>query len=230
MIHDPNRDIFTDTGGWSVVHRVADDWEVSLIQAAFAHAELPFKVEEVLEDGRKRVVIAVPAEAEEDATELLLRVVQVVDREPAAAAEATDDPPFIKAAPTDVPRSIIASKEGLGEIVHAEGYGFELAVGPEPYYLVSEDDWEEFTDFSAQRQEFSILLEKEYERLHAWLKAEKQFGDFLRLVETTYRGNDEDGPEDFLRAAGWMLAVLIGIAGIVAAFRWLEGLTTGAAG
>ena len=230
MIYDRNRDIFTDTGGWAVVHRVKDDWEISLIQAAFTHADLPFKVDEIVEDGRKRVVIAVPSEAEEDATELLLRVVQVVDREPSAAPEPVADAPFIRAAPTDVQRTAIAARDGLGEIVHAEGYGFELAVGPEPYHVVREEDWEEFTDFSAQRQEFSILLEKEYETLHTWLKAEKRFGDFLRLVETTYRGSDEDRPEDFLRAAGWMLAVLIGIAGIVAAFRWLEGLTTGAAG
>jgi hypothetical protein len=230
MIHDPNRDIFSGTGGWAIVHRVKDEWEVSLIQAAFTHAELPFKIDELVEDGQKRIAIAVPAEAEEEATELLLRVVQVVDREPAAAPQAAEDAPFIRAAPTDIPRTIIAAKDGLGEIVHAEGYGFELAVGPEPYHVVREEDWEEFTDFSAQRQEFSILLEKEYETLHTWLKSEKRFGEFLRLVETTYRGSDEDRPEDFLRAAGWMLAVLIAIAGVVAAFRWLEGLTTGATG
>ncbi|MAF12749.1 hypothetical protein CMK11_20050 [Candidatus Poribacteria bacterium] len=231
MIHDPNRDIFSDTGGWVVVHRAKDDWEISLIRAAFAHAELPFKVEEIVEDGRKRVAIAVPTEAEEAATELLLRVVEVVDREPTPEGVQTDEAPFIRATPTDLPRTTIAAKEGLGEIVHVEGYGFELAVGPEPHYVVSEEDWEEFTDFSAQRQEFSILLEKEYETLYAWLRGEKRFGDFLRLVERTYRGNgDDDRPEDFLRAAGWMLAVLVGIAALVGVFRWLEGLTTGAAG
>lgn len=231
MIHDPSRDIFSDTGGWIVVHRVKDDWEISLIRAAFAHAELPFKVEERVEDGRKRVVIAVPTHVEEDATELLLRVVEVVDREPARTEVEAEQAPFIRATPTDVPRITIATRDDLGEIVHVEGYGFELAVGPEPYYVVPEEDWEEFTDFSAQRQEFSILLEKEYETLYAWLRGEKRFGDFLRLVETTYRGTeDEDRPEDFLRAAGWMLAVLVGIAALVAVFRWLEGLTTGVDG
>ncbi|MBT5711528.1 hypothetical protein HOI71_10830, partial [Candidatus Poribacteria bacterium] len=192
---------------------------------------LPFKVEEIVEDGRKRVAIAVPTEAEEEATELLLRVVEVVDREPTPDAPPPDDAPFIRATPTDLPRTTIAAKDGLGEIVHVEGFGFELGVGPEPHYVVPQEDWEEFTDFSAQRQEFSILLEKEYERLYAWLRGEKRFGEFLRLVESTYRGNgDEDRPEDFLRAAGWMLAVLAGIAALVALFRWLEGLTTSAPG
>lgn len=231
MIHDPDRDIFSATGGWIVVHRATDEWEVGLVRAAFAHAELPFKVEERVQDGRKRVVILVPSNVEEEATELLLRVVAVVDREPASVEEDTEERPFVRAAPTDVPRATIASRDDLGEIVHVEGHGFELAVGPEPHYVVSEDDWEEFTDFSAQRQEFSILLEKEYENLYRWLRGEKRFGDFLRLVETTYRGpGDDDRPEDFLRAAGWMLAVLAGIAALVAAFRWLEGLTAGVEG
>ena len=53
--------------------------------------------------------------------------------------------------------------------------------------MVEEDRWEEFTDFSAQRQEFSILIRHEYPNLSQWLRREKLFAEFTYLVEATYR-------------------------------------------
>ena len=60
-------------------------------------------------------------------------------------------------------------------------------MGEAPYYMVEEDRWEEFTDFSAQRQEFSILIRHEYPNLSLWLRREKLFAEFTHLVEATYR-------------------------------------------
>jgi len=90
-------------------------------------------------------------------------------------------------APTVGQSALIAGREGIGEIFHILGRGYELRVGPEPYYLVEENRWEEFTDFSAQRQEFSILLKGEYPELFKWLKEEKLMAEFIKLVESTYQ-------------------------------------------
>ncbi|GIX07021.1 MAG: hypothetical protein KatS3mg115_1424 [Candidatus Poribacteria bacterium] len=233
---DPARDIFNATGGWTIVHRTSDDWEVSLIRAALGRAEIPHKVDTPREDRNPHLfAVGVPVEFEEEALDVIMQVVEILNAErldPKEAdqperSEAAPEAP-VRAAATDVPIRVIAAKEGLGELVHIEGHGYEIRVGPEPYYVVPEDRWEEFTDFSAQRQEFAILLEKEYERLYRWLRAQRRFGDFLRLVESTYRGTpEEDSPEDFLRAAGWMLAVILGLAAVIGLFRWIEALTTG---
>lgn len=232
------RDVFNATGGWTVIHRTADDWEISLIRAAFARAQIPHKiVEERDRNRRSRSAVAVPVEVEEEALETLLGVVDLVQApSPSEESEETKPPDetvsfAVRAVATDVPLRLIAEREGLGSIVHVEGHGYELCVGPEPYFIVPDERWEEFTDFSAQRQEFAILLEKEFPSLYRWLRKEKKFGEFLKLVESTYRGStEEDTPEHFLRAAGWMLAILLGIGGLVALVRWLEGLTLGGAG
>ncbi|MBM3214911.1 hypothetical protein FJZ36_08355 [Candidatus Poribacteria bacterium] len=233
MEHDASRDVFNATGGWSVVHHVRDDWDLSLIRAALTHAEIPHKVrDDKMEDGSRVHVIAVPVESEDEAMDVLMRVAAATDPSARSADDelAQDSPAtHVRAIATDVSLRLVAEREDVGQIVHIEGHGYELRVGPEPYYIVPDDRWEEFTDFSAQRQEFAILLEKEFESLYRWLRAEKRFGDFLRLVESTYRGSpDDDSPEHFFRAAAWMLAILLAIAALVAVFRWLEGMTTAA--
>jgi hypothetical protein len=239
MLNESNRDVFNATGGWTIIHRAGDDWEINLIRAAFSHAQIPHKiVEERDSDRRLWSAVAVPVEVEDEALETLLRVVNVAqapatsdDRTEVVSEPSDGDEPFaVRAVATDVPVRLIAEREGIGSIVHVEGHGYELCVGPEPYFIVPDERWEEFTDFSAQRQEFAILLEKEFAPLYRWLRDEKKFGDFLKLVESTYRGSaEEDTPEHFLRAAGWMLAILLGIVALVALVRWLEGLTLGVA-
>ena len=65
--------------------------------------------------------------------------------------------------------------------------GMNCALGPEPYTTVAEKDWEEFTDYSAQRQEFFILLRHEYPELFDWIQQEKLLAEFTRLIEMTYQ-------------------------------------------
>jgi hypothetical protein len=220
-------------GGWTVVYRSRDGWAASLVQTALVHAKIPNRTGQ--ETGGRGVVfrtVAVPEESESAALDVVLRVVDALaapERRGTEAGDELPEPP--RAIPTDVPVRVIAERESIGAIAHIEGYGFELRVGPAPYWVVPEEQWEEFTDFSAQRQEFAILLEKEYSRLYRWLRAEKKFGEFLRLVESTYRGAaDEDTPAQFLRAAGWMVLAVAGIVALIAAFRWIESLTFGVAG
>ena len=81
----------------------------------------------------------------------------------------------------------MAVREGIGSVVYVAGQGYEIRVGPEPYVTVIESDWEEFTDFSAQRQEFVILLRHEYPDLFEWIQEEKLLAEFIRLIEMTYQ-------------------------------------------
>ena len=81
---------------------------------------------------------------------------------------------------------LIAEREGVGSVVYITGQGYELRAGPEPYITIPESDWEEFTDFSAQRQEFVILLRHEYPALFEWIQEEKLLAEFIRLIEMTY--------------------------------------------
>ncbi len=223
-------DIYSDTGGWTVVHQVADEWELTLIRAAFVHAHIPVKVQtESTESGAGRMTVLVPAEHEEEATDVLLRVVQAVDHRGGpddtteGHAETDTEDPIVRATPTDATTRTLAEREGIGEILHRQGFGYELRVGPEPYAVVLEEDWEEFTELSAQRTEFAIHLSKEFKKLYGWLRAESKYAGFVRLVEATYQGPmADDTSSDFLRGAAWMAAAMVAIALLLLLFRWLQ--------
>ena len=231
---DSKRDIFTNSGGWRLIHSVppapagSDEWRLRVIETALIHAETPFKTRRA-PDGF--IDILAPAEYAVEAELALMRVAEALNaapsppepEEPEEAAASAEAPMEDPAEPEIPPaEQILSSEPGLGEIAHLSGVGYELRVGPEPHYAIPEAEWEEFLDISAQRQEFAILLEKEYERLYGHLRAEKRFADFIRLVERIYRGADaEDAPGDFLRAAGWMLAAGLVLAGLAALLRRL---------
>ena len=89
--------------------------------------------------------------------------------------------------PDDSTELIMAEREGIGSVVYVTEQGYEIRVGPEPYITVPENDWEEFTDFSAQRQEFVILLRHEYPDLFEWIQEGKLLAEFIRLIEMTYQ-------------------------------------------
>ena len=82
---------------------------------------------------------------------------------------------------------VLAQREDIGSVVYVAGHGYEIRVGPEPYFTVTENDWEEFTDYSAQRQEFVMLLRHEYPELYDWIHEEKLLAEFIRLIEMTYQ-------------------------------------------
>lgn len=187
-----------ETRDWIEIHRTTDEWEVKLIQATLSAQQIRCRPFELREE--RQTVILVAPEHEIEAMELVSRIgVAVTDNEMATqseeAAEALKQRDMTVAqedtsqqtAPGDSTEIVFAEREGIGSVVYMAGQGYELRVGPEPYVTVAERDWEEFTDFSAQRQEFVILLRHEYPDLFEWIQDGKLLAEFIRLIEMTYQ-------------------------------------------
>ncbi|MYC76753.1 hypothetical protein F4X10_19185 [Candidatus Poribacteria bacterium] len=187
-----------DTHDWIEIHRTNDEWEVKLIQATLSAQQIRCRPFELREERQTAILVA--PEHEVEAMELVSRIgVAVTDNEMATqseeAAEALKQRDMTvaqentneQAEPSDSTELVFAEREGIGSVVYMAGQGYELRVGPEPYVIVPERDWEEFTDFSAQRQEFVILLRHEYPDLFEWIQDGKLLAEFIRLIEMTYQ-------------------------------------------
>ena len=187
------------TDNWVEIYRTTDEWEVKLIQATLGNQQIRCRPDYNRKE--RQTTLFVAPEHQVEALELVSRIGLAITDNQDAAQEleedeagrrtahhpAAEDIKIPKATPTALEKITVAEREGIGAIVHYIGQGYELHVGPEPYNIVDEDRWEEFTDFSAQRHEFSILLKHEHPELFQWLKYEKLMGEFIRLVESTYR-------------------------------------------
>lgn len=187
-----------DTNEWVEIHRTGDEWEVNLIQTTLNAQKIRCRPVELKEEGQ--TVLLVEPEHEVEAMELVSRIgVAVADsemttqsKEVAEALKQRDmtvvqEDTSQQSAPEDSSELIMSEREGIGSVVYIDGHGYEIRVGPEPYAFVAENDWEEFTDFSAQRQEFVILLRHEYPDLLKWIQEEKLLAEFIRLIEMTYQ-------------------------------------------
>ena len=188
------------TDDWVEIYCTGDEWEVTLIEATLQNQQIRCRPD--YDRKSRQTTIFVAPEHQVDALELVSRIGLVITGNQSAATGSDEDdsdgnrtfpqvideednlPKATAAALEDV---TVAEREGIGAIIHYIGRGYELHVGPEPYSMVEEGRWEEFTDLSAQRHEFSILLKHEYPELLAWLKHEKLMAEFIRLVESTYR-------------------------------------------
>ena len=187
-----------DTGEWVEIHRTSDEWEAQLVQTTLNAQQIRCRPIELKEE--RQTVLLVAPEHEVEAMELVSRIgVAVTDNEMATQSEeaakalkqrdmaVVQDDTNQQTAPEDSSELIMAEREGIGSVVYVAGQGYELRAGPEPYVTVPENDWEEFTDFSAQRQEFVILLRHEYPDLFEWIQEEKLLAEFIRLIEMTYQ-------------------------------------------
>ena len=187
-----------DTNEWVEIHRTSDEWEAKLIQTTLNAQQIRCRPVELKEE--RQTALLVDPEHEVEALELISRIgVAVTDNEMSAQSEetaevlrqrdmaVTQDDTNQQSEPSDSSELTMAEREGIGSVVYVEGQGYEIRVGPEPYVTVIESDWEEFTDFSAQRQEFVILLRHEYPGLFAWIQEEKLLAEFIRLIEMTYQ-------------------------------------------
>ncbi|MDE0427180.1 MAG: hypothetical protein OXN25_20180 [Candidatus Poribacteria bacterium] len=187
-----------NTDEWIEIHRTNDEWEVKLIQATLSAQQIRCRPIE-LKPERQTALLVAP-EHEVEAMELVSRIgVAVTDNEMTMRAEETaealkqrdmavvQEDNNQQVDPDDPTELLISEREGVGSVVYVTGQGYELRVGPEPYVTVAERDWEEFTDFSAQRQEFVILLRHEYPDLFEWIQEEKMLAEFIRLIEMTYQ-------------------------------------------
>lgn len=187
-----------DTSEWIEIHRTSDEWEANLIQTTLNAQQI--RCRPIALKAEKQTALLVAPEHEVEAMELVSRIgVAVTDNEMVAQSEeaaealkqrdmavAQEDTPQ-DSDPGDSSEVTMAAREGIGSVVYVAGQGYEIRVGPEPYVTVAENDWEEFTDFSAQRQEFVILLRHEYPDLFEWIQEEKFLAEFIRLIEMTYQ-------------------------------------------
>ena len=189
-----------NTDDWVEIYRTGDEWEVKLIEATLQNQQIRCRPD--YDRKSRQTTIFVAPEHHVDALELVSRIGLVItdnqsptprsDEDAADRIQPSHEPvdggdDLSQASAAPLEKVTIAEREGIGEIIHCIGRGYELHVGPEPYGIVEEGRWEEFTDLSAQRHEFSILLRHEYPELHAWLKHGKLMAEFIRLVESTYR-------------------------------------------
>lgn len=189
-----------DTSDWIEIYRTSDEWEVKLIQATLGAQQIRCRPVQIKQE--RQTALFVAPEHEITALELVSRIdVAIADNEVTAKSEETaaalkqrdmaavakEDQQFA----TDSGEILLAEHEGIGSVVYVGGQGFELRVGPEPYTTITENDWDEFTDFSAQRQEFVMLLRHEYPQLFEWIQEEKMLAEFIRLIEMTYQ---DDSP------------------------------------
>lgn len=187
-----------DTNEWVEIHRTSDQWEAQLVQTTLNAQQIRCRPIELKEE--RQTVLLVAPEHEVEAMELVSRIgVAVTDNEMAMRSEehaaalkqrdmaVVQDDTNQQTAPEDSSELIMAEREGIGSVVYVTGQGYEIRVGPEPYVTVPENDWEEFTDFSAQRQEFVILLRHEYPDLFEWIQEGKLLAEFIRLIEMTYQ-------------------------------------------
>lgn len=198
-----------NTDEWLEIHRTNDEWEVKLVQATLNAQQIRCRPIELKEE--RQTVLLVAPEHEVEAMELVSRIgVAVTDNEMTMRAEETAkalkqrDMAAVQdetqqSTLEDSTELLISEREGVGSVVYVAERGYELRVGPEPYVTVAEKDWEEFTDFSAQRQEFVILLRHEYPNLFEWIQEEKLLAEFIRLIEMTYQ---EGAPVPVSRHSG----------------------------
>ena len=204
-----------DTGEWVEIYRTNDEWEVRLVQATLSAQQIRCRPIEL--KAERQTALFVDPEHEMEAMELVSRIgVAVTDNEMAMQSEETAEAlkqrdMAVVQDETQQPISedstelLIAEREGIGSVVYIAEQGYELRVGSEPYVTVPESDWEEFTDFSAQRQEFVILLRHEYPELYEWIQDGKLLAEFIRLIEMTYQEGalipashrHRDGAEEF---------------------------------
>ena len=187
-----------NTDEWVEIHRTNDEWEVKLIQASLSAQQIRCRPIELKQERQTALLVA--PEHEVEAMELISRIDAIVtDNEMTMRAEGTaealkqrdmtvvQDDKNQQVDPNDPTELLISEREGVGSVVYVAERGYELRVGPEPYVTVAERDWEEFTDFSAQRQEFVILLRHEYPDLFEWIQEGKMLAEFIRLIEMTYQ-------------------------------------------
>ena len=187
-----------DTAEWVEIHRTSDEWEAKLIQATLSVQQIRCRPIDLKQERQTALLVA--PEHEETAMELISRIDAIVtDSEMTAQSEETaeafkqrdmtvvQEDTSQQADPSDSTELVLAEREGIGSVVYVDGQGYELRVGSELYVTIPENDWEEFTDFSAQRQEFVILLRHEYPELFEWIQEGRLLAEFIRLIEMTYQ-------------------------------------------
>jgi hypothetical protein len=190
---------------WAVVHNTTDLWEAEVIRAALLNENVPAAVKSIQgeEKGTQQNVVSVPAGKVSEAEMVIRRTSIVISRKEDIIAEQEEaaSQPEVDSYPQAEERMTpeveltsepvtIAEKDDVGKIFYYEPEDtYELRLDMGDYkgtHFMSAEEWEEFVDFSAQRQEFFILLKEKYPKLADFLKENKMRPNFLKLVEYSY--------------------------------------------
>ena len=190
---------------WAVVHSTADLWEAEVIRSALLNENIPAIVKSVKVKGERTQQndISVQAAKVSEAEMVIDRTSLVISRKEEILAEqeeAVSRPEVADYSPdeelsvvTVSPASesvIVAEKDDVGKILYykaEDAYELRLDMGNyKATHFMSAEEWEDFIDFSAQRQEFFILLKEKYPNLAAFLKDNKMRPAFLKLIEYSY--------------------------------------------
>ncbi len=189
---------------WSAVYSTRDSWEAEVVRAALLSEDIPAVVKTTKGDRKTREnIVSVPNSKVKEAQMVIYRTSAVISQRDNIIAEQeerasrvepepyeeVEQPVVPEAEPTGEP-VLLAEKDDVGEIFYYEEEDrYELRLNMESYkqsHFMPGDEWEEFIDFSAQRQEFFILLREKYPKLAAYLKESKMRPSFLKLIEYSY--------------------------------------------
>ncbi len=189
---------------WSAVYSSKDSWEAEVVRAALLSEDIPADIKTIKGDRKTREnIVSVPNSKVKEAQMVIYRTSAVISQRDNIIAEQeerasrvepepyeeVEQPVVPEAEPTGEP-VLLAEKDDVGEIFYYEEEDrYELRLNMESYkqsHFMPGDEWEEFIDFSAQRQEFFILLREKYPKLAAYLKENKMRPSFLKLIEYSY--------------------------------------------
>lgn len=202
--------IFAKRGGrsdWESVYSTTDAWEAELIRSALISENVnaivrsnEFVVDHLGKKRRKHSVYVSPL-SKRQAELVIQRASIVISKKEDIMAEQEYVASHVQKAryeeePADIDMSqpeepvLLAEKEGVGKVLYYEvkdvyELRLEFSFYKESHFMNAEE-WDEFTNFSAQRQEFFILLKEKYPRLATLLKENKKRADFLKLIEYSY--------------------------------------------
>ena len=186
---------------WIEVYRTTDLWEAEVIRSALLNESIRANVKSVkgAEKGTQDNVVSVPGVKVSEAQMVIDRTSIVIAKKDDTIAEqeeatsqasvGNEVPETVTVEPTSEP-VVVAEKDDVGEILHYQAEDvYELRLAMEDYkatHRMSAEEWEDFIDFSAQRQEFFILLKERYPQLASYLKENKMRPNFLKLIEYSY--------------------------------------------
>jgi len=194
---------------WIVVYTTTDAWESELVRSALitdgVRSSIRSNEYTVDSAGKKRrkYDVIVPEDSVGNAQLVIERAAIIIENKEKIMGEQEKREAEIESGKqleeTTVPEvrpspdseaELIAEKDGVGKIFHYEPDDiYELRVEFEFYkdsHFMNAEDWDDFTNFSAQRQEFFILLKEKYPKLSFLIKENKKRADFIKLIEYSY--------------------------------------------
>jgi len=186
---------------WTEVYRTTDLWEAEVIRTALLNESIRANVKSIkgAKKETQKNVVSVPGVKVNEAQMVIDRTSIVIAKKDDITAEQEEATPQASVG-NEVPEAVtveltsepvvVAEKDDVGEILYYQAEDvYELRLAMEDYkatHRMSAEEWEDFIDFSAQRQEFFILLKERYPQLASYLKENKMRPNFLKMIEYSY--------------------------------------------